>query len=363
MTRPTYVYIDQNALLHNLNCLKTWAAGRRLVAMVKANAYGCGLPAVIPVLKGRVYAFGVACLEEALAVRALAPDASCLLAEGFFSPDELPLIDAAGFEVVIHQVYQLEALLRTPLNNPLKVWIKLDTGMHRLGFRTDALQGILRALKACPWVLPDIGLMSHFASADEPACETNAEQVALFEKICCESDLSDLSFCNSAASIRQPPVMGNVVRPGIMLYGVSPFAQETGLSLGLKPVMHFHAGVIAIQDYPAGTRIGYGGIWTAQRPSRIATIACGYGDGYPRHIVENTPVMIHHQQVPIVGRISMDMLTVDVTDLKNPAVIGSIAELWGEHISVEQIAQSAGTIAYELLCQVTQRPVRLSISD
>lgn len=359
MTRPTFIHIDTSALLHNLKHIKTWAADRRIVAMVKANAYGCGLKAVVPAIKEHVDTFGVASLEEALALRCLAPQSSCLLVEGFFTPDELPIIDDAGFQIVIHHAYQLDALLKTPLKNKLKIWVKLDTGMHRLGFKAAEIPDVMHALTACPWIMPKIGIMSHFANADEPANAANEMQMLIFKEVSHRFSECELSFCNSAANLRTPPVMGEVVRIGIMLYGISPFVNHTGAQYGLKPVMHLRSKVISIKYCPTGEKIGYGGIWTARRPSLIAVVACGYGDGYPRHIAENTQAWINHQSVPIIGRVSMDMLTIDVTDLKIPAIIGSDVELWGEHIPIERIAQSAGTIAYELLCQTTQRPYRV----
>lgn len=354
MARPTRVQIDAKALLHNLNRVKQCAPNSKVIAMVKANAYGCGLPAVVPVLEGQVHAFGVACLEEAMAIRALGVRSDCVLFQGVFSADELQTVAAHKFQIVIHHSHQLQWLLTTPLSTKIKVWVKVNTGMHRLGFASHNSVDIITALMNCPWVDEEIGIMTHLASADEPDHPSNQNQLRAFRELELPEVKLIKSIGNSAAILALPDTHVDVVRPGIMLYGVSPFANQIGQELGLIPVMRFVSAISAIHQYPAQARIGYGGIWQTTKPSIIGIVAAGYGDGYPRHIAQNTPVWVKGYQAPIVGRVSMDMLTVDLTDCPGVA-IGEPVELWGQHIPVETIALSAGTIAYELLCQFSPR--------
>ncbi|MGQ3890667.1 alanine racemase [Legionella sp. CNM-4043-24] len=354
MSRPTGVHIDAAALRHNLNQVQRHAPGRRIIAMVKANAYGCGIGHVVPVIEDQVHAFGVACLEEAMAIRKLGVSRDCVLFQGVFSAAELPIAAELGCYCVLHQAHQLRWLLENPLPRTIRVWVKVNTGMNRLGFLPDDVYDVLSALRACPWVDDEIGLMTHFASADERDNPSNQQQLQNFQDLRLPSVPLIKSLANSAAIMALPESLADVVRPGIMLYGVSPFADQTGVQNGLVPVMRFFSAVSAIHHYTAGERLGYGGTWTLTRPSVIAVVAAGYGDGYPRHIATGTPVAINGSLAPIVGRVSMDMMTVDVTDC--PGVcLGDRVELWGETIPVETIARSAGTIAYELICQFSPR--------
>ena len=354
MARPTHIQIDATALRHNLGQVKQYASGKQVIAMVKANAYGCGLSAVVPVLEKDVDVFGVACIEEAMAIRALGIQRDCLLIQGFFSADETQLAAKHRFQCVVHRIPQLRWLLDSPLDKKITVWVKVNTGMHRLGFMPEEVADVINALHACPWIDDNVGLMTHLACADEPDNPVNQHQLDLYNEL--DLPLSQLkkSIANSAAIMALPHTHADVVRPGIMLYGVSPFPGKTAIEHGLMPVMHFVSALTVIHHYPAGVCIGYGGTWKTTRPSLIGVVAVGYGDGYPRHISENTPVWINGNLVPIVGRISMDMLTIDLTDYPG-AVVGDAVELWGKYVPVEIIARSAGTIAYELLCQVTPR--------
>lgn len=322
--------------------------------MVKANAYGCGIANVVPVLQDRVDAFGVACLEEAMAIRKLGVSRDCVLFQGVFSAAELAHAAELGCYCVLHQPYQLRWLLDNPLPNKIRIWVKVNTGMNRLGFLPEEVYEVLDALRACPWVDEHLGLMTHFASADEPDNPSSQAQMRVFQALSLPSVSLTKSLANSAAIMAIPESHADVVRPGIMLYGVSPFANQQDQKTGLIPVMRFTSALSAIRRYSAGERVGYGGAWQARKPSIIGVVAAGYGDGYPRHIADNTPVAIRGYQVPIVGRVSMDMITVDLTDCPG-VVVGDVVELWGETIPVETIAQSAGTIAYELLCQFSPR--------
>jgi alanine racemase len=354
MSRPTGVFIDTHALVHNLNQVKRQAPGKKIIAMVKANAYGCGLSAVVPALQDQVDAFGVACLEEAIAIRKLGSTRDCVLIQGVFSAEELLQAAELNCQCVLHQPHQLRWLLDNPLPNKIRVWVKVNTGMNRLGFLPKDVYEVLSALKSCSWVDETIGLMTHFACADEPGNPENQRQLRLFQELQLPQMVLIKSLANSAAILTLPEAHADVVRPGIMLYGVSPFPEKTGRELGLLPVMHFRSAISAIQHYPSGASVGYSGTWQAPRPSIIGVVASGYGDGYPRHIAPNTPVWIKGYQAPIVGRVSMDMLTVDLSDCPNVAV-GDTVELWGNHIPIETVAKSAGTIGYELLCQFIPR--------
>jgi alanine racemase len=354
MARPTHVVIDQAALLHNLAQVKRYAPSCKVLAMVKANAYGCGLASVVPLLESGVDAFGVACMEEALAIRALGVLRDCVLIQGVFSEKDYALALEQHFQCVLHEPRQLTWLLDSPLAGKIKIWVKVNTGMNRLGFMPDEIYDVLSALQTCAWVEKDVGLLTHFACADDPTHPANRHQLRLFSEL----NLPDMtlikSLANSAAIMNFPEAHADIVRPGIMLYGISPNAHRSGQELGLQPVMQFVSGITAIHHYPSGMPIGYGGTWLTRKPSVIGVVAAGYGDGYPRHISENTPVWVNGQMAPIVGRISMDMLTIDLSDVPGAAV-GNAVELWGQHIPVEIVARSAGTIAYELLCQFVRR--------
>lgn len=362
MTRPTRIRIDEAAITHNVQRVRQCAPGKKIIAMVKANAYGCGIENVVPVLDGNVDCFGVACIEEAMAIRQLGIRTSCMLAQGVFDVEELKLAAAQGFQCVIHHRVQLEWLLATPLISPIKVWVKVNTGMHRLGLPMEEIEDIVRCLQACPWVNPEIGLMTHLANADVLDHEHNQLQLTRFtQQLPPLVNSLSRSMANSAALLTCPHMHLDVVRPGIMLYGVSPFATQIGSDHGLLPVMRFQSAIGSIYHYPAFSPIGYGGTWQSDKPAVIGVIPVGYGDGYPRRIAANTPIWVNGCTTVIVGRVSMDMITVDLTHC--PGInIGDPVELWGQHIPVEVVARSAGTIGYELLCQVTKRAFALSIT-
>ncbi|RUR09007.1 alanine racemase [Legionella sp. km772] len=354
MSRPTQIIIDSNALLHNIAKIRALAPGKKLITMVKANAYGCGLNKVVPVLEGQVDALGVACLEEAMSIRAMGMKTQCILFEGVFTSEEWQLVSQQEFPCVIHQQRQLDWLLNTPLPKPVSIWIKVNTGMNRLGFPPSEVSRVIKQLKQCSWVNHALSLMTHLACADQPEREQNQQQISLFNSIEL-SGVSQRSIANSAAILSFPETHADAVRAGIMLYGVSPFSEQTGQNLGLKPVMRFVSEITAIHHNPPFSFVGYGGTWHSQQSSIVGIIPVGYGDGYPRHLSSNTPVWVNGWEVPIIGRVSMDMMAVDLT--AHPEIqIGDAVELWGTQIAVERVAASAGTIAYELLCQITERP-------
>jgi alanine racemase len=352
VTRPTHITIDAAALRHNVARVKALCPQQKIMAMVKANAYGCGVSNVVPVLEHQVNAFGVACLEEAMVVRQMT-SRDCVLMQGIFEKDEWYSVASLGLQCVIHHELQLQWLLNTPLPQPIRVWVKVNTGMQRLGFLPAAVHEVMSALNDCAWVDQPMGLMTHLACADDLASLQNQAQFDTFNAMFPEDNFVR-SLANSAVILSRPDQLGAVVRPGIMLYGVSPFAARDGTALDLKPVMHFTSAVSAIHECPPNTPVGYGGTWQSQQKTRIGVVAAGYGDGYPRHIAPGTPTAVNGMIAPIVGRVSMDMLTINLTDCPEVG-IGDAVELWGSQIPVERIARQAGTIAYELICQVSSR--------
>ena len=349
--RPIRAVVDLAAFAHNLALARQLSRPARVFAVVKANAYGHGLSRIFPALS---QADGLALveLESAIYLRALGWRKPILLLEGFFDAAELPLLAEHGFSTVVHHESQVSALCTTPLERTLDVFVKINTGMNRLGLPPSAVAHAVSRLRGAG-IARTITLMTHFASADEP--DGLARDLPRFREVMRRFDLP-VSLANSAGVFRYAEVGGDIVRPGIMLYGATPFASRTGTAsrLGLRPVMSLHSRIIAVQSLHAGDRVGYGGTYRAKGRERIGVIACGYADGYPRHAPLGTPVSVAGQRARIVGRVSMDMITVDLSALPD-ADVGAPVELWGAHLPVDEVAVSAGTVGYELLCGVTQR--------
>ena len=349
--RPIKAVVNLAALAHNVARAKTLAGPAHVFGVVKANAYGHGLSRVLPALAG---ADGLALLEleAAIYLRALGWRKPILLLEGFFDARELDTITEHGLAIVVHREAQIDALATFGGDRRIDVSVKINTGMNRLGLPPSRVAHALSRLRALGCVRT-LTLMMHFASADEP--DGIAGPLALFRSIAGEYDLP-VSIANSAALFRYRDVGGDVVRPGIMLYGASPFSTEAGTAvrLGLRPVMSLRSRIIAVQQVERGDRIGYGGTHRIEKSGRIGVVACGYADGYPRHAPTGTPVVVEGRRVPLVGRVSMDMITVDLTQLPE-AGEGADVELWGDALPVDEVARAAGTISYELLCGVTQR--------
>lgn len=355
--RQATVSIDQQALQHNLNRVKQLAPQAKVVSMVKANAYGHGVENCLDALAA-TDAFGVACLQEALEIRQLGDQHPITLVEGVFSADEMPIAISNKIELVIHHQQQLEWLLAHAdayLAQELKVWVKLNSGMNRLGFKVPEIIDIIQDLKAKGFCCV---LTMHFANADvdHPMNEQQKQQL-LQVKDACAPVLT--SCCNSAAILKWPELHFDFVRPGIMLYGSSPFSDQSVAQLGLQAVMQFNAAIIALNDIQAGEFVGYGSTFHAEQAMRIAVVSIGYGDGYPRAYIEQNYVYVQGQKVALVGRVSMDMLAIDVTGLE--VNVGTTVELWGKQRSVDDVAAANGTIGYELLCRLSQRPVRQRI--
>ncbi|MFZ5957002.1 alanine racemase [Pseudomonas knackmussii] len=353
--RPLVAHIDLSAIRHNYDLAKRCAPGREAFAVVKANAYGHGVREVVTSLHDAADGFAVASLEEAAEVRALHGTARVLLLEGCFEPSEYRMAAQLRLDVAVQGEEQAAALLASELPEPLNVWLKLDSGMHRLGFDAVALRAVFGRLRAAPQVA-ELNLMSHFACADERGHSLNEDQLECFLGLL-DLDFDRRSLANSAAVLTIPAAHMDWIRPGIMLYGASPFADLGAAELGLRPAMSLRAQIIAVREVAVGESVGYGASWVAERPSRIGTVSCGYADGYPRHAPSGTPVLVNGQRVPLAGRVSMDMLAVDLTDLPDAAV-GAAVELWGAELPIDEVAAHAGTIGYELLTKVTARVPR-----
>lgn len=349
MARPIRAEIDCASLEANLALARRQARQARVMAVVKAEAYGHGLLRAARAL-ARADGFGILEIDKAVALREAGYRQTILLLEGFFSSDELPLLEEYRLAAVVHCREQLAMLKAWRKRGRLDVFLKLNTGMNRLGFPLGELGPVLEALKSIPSVA-GVTLMTHFACADEPGGW--AAPLARFEAATRGLRLPR-SLANSAALLACPEAHGDWVRPGILLYGASPFPDRSAESLGLKPVMTLKSRVIAVQQLMPGDRVGYGGAFAADHPMRVGVVACGYADGYPRHADTGTPVLVEGCRTRTLGRVSMDMLCVDLTRLPN-AGIGSEVILWGRGLPVEEVAQAAGTISYELLCAVAQR--------
>ena len=349
MSRPLLAQVNLSALRANLRKARERAANAQVLAVVKADAYGHGLERVLPALSD---ADGLALLEldAAIALRERHYTRRILLLEGFFTADELQEIAARRFAVVVHDEDQVRMLESAELSRPIEVFVKINTGMNRLGFRPDLTHAIVDRLSHASSVAV-LRLMTHLARADEE--EGAREQLERFEEAC-QGLPYPRSLANSAGVLRYAEIGGDYVRPGIMLYGSSPFPYQTAEALGLAPVMTLKSKLIATQELKANDSVGYGGIYTASRAHRVGVIACGYADGYPRHAPNGTPVLVCGRKVRTAGRVSMDMMTVDLTDVPE-AVIGSPVVLWGEGLPVDDVATAASTVGYQLLCGVSRR--------
>lgn len=354
--RQATVYIDRNALQYNLNRVKQLATHSKIVSMVKANAYGHGIKDCLAALNASD-AFGVACLQEGLEIRQHGFQQPVTLIEGVFSEDEMPIAIKQKFECVIHHQQQFEWLIKHKqayITQGLKVWIKLNSGMNRLGFKNPEIIEVIKTLKSEGFTCV---LAMHFANADvdHPLNEQQKQQFLQVKQAC---DPVLASCCNSAAIYKWPELHFDYVRPGIMLYGASPFAEQTVHDLDLKPVMTFSAEVIALNHIQPEEHVGYGSTFCAKQAMDIAIVSIGYGDGYPRAYIKQNYVAIDKQLCAVVGRVSMDMLAIDVTGLQ--VKLGTPVELWGSHRLVDDVADANGTIGYELLCRLSNRPTRKS---
>ncbi|RUO20032.1 alanine racemase [Aliidiomarina iranensis] len=359
--RPAWATINLQALRHNISVIRERAGGRRILGILKANAYGHGLIRIAQVLAG-IDAIGVARVDEALQLRNAGISGPIVLLEGFFSPEQIPVLAASGIQPVIHNVHQLTQLEQAKnLSDPLQVWLKIDTGMHRLGVEPEEVESCYKRLVAMPHVTGLPILMSHLACADEPKHEQNRKQLATFAEVTAEHPKENTSIANSAALLAAVGPEYDWVRPGLSLYGVSPFSGKTGRDHHLQAVMNLQASVISIRRIKAGEPVGYGASWAPGKDTYIGIVAIGYGDGYPRHAPEGTPVWVRGKCYPMVGRVAMDMITIDL-GAELTINLGDTAQLWGTELPVEEVAAAVGTIPYELLCNVARR-VQLDYLD
>ncbi|MBI5041333.1 MAG: alanine racemase [Gammaproteobacteria bacterium] len=351
MTRPLRARIDLGALQHNLQRTREAAPHSHIMAVVKANGYGHGLVRVAQTLR-EADGFGVACLEEAISLREAGIQQPITLLEGFFDSGELPAISHYRLMPVVHTERQIRQLETVQLPQPIAVWLKVDSGMHRLGFAPDIFETVYRRLQACADV-SDIGLFSHLGYADDRRSMQTQRQCERFHALV-DAFPGARSLANSGGLLGWPETQFDWVRPGLMLYGISPFAGNTGVEQGLEPVMTLASQLIAVNRYERGAAIGYSGAWVCPEDMLVGVVAAGYGDGYPRHAPTGTPVLVNGKRTQIIGRVSMDMLCVDLREQPD-ASIGDPVVLWGVELPVEEIARYAGTIAYELVCAIASR--------
>lgn len=319
------------------------------MAVIKANAYGHGLLRAAEALE-EAEGFALLDVRDAITLREAGFRQTILLLEGFFTADELPLLAEYELSTVIHSTQQLTMLDAYPRRGSLSVWLKINTGMNRLGFAPEQVPAVMEKLKSHP-VIGEVTLMTHFAHADES--EGVAEQLERFKGLTA-AYRAPRSLANSAALLRYPATHAEWVRPGIMLYGASPFGDTSAQQLGLQPVMTLSSEIISVRELKAGDRVGYAGLFRADKTMRIGTVACGYADGYPRHAPTGTPILVNGQRARTLGRVSMDMLSVDLSEVSG-AEVGSPVTLWGNGMPVEEVAAAAGTISYELMCALTAR--------
>jgi len=345
--------IDTSALRHNLGVVRANAPGARVMAVIKANAYGHGLVPVAAAL-AEADAFAVARVDEGLLLRAAGITKTIVLLEGVFDLDQAQAAVAAGFELVVHAPEQIELLRALAPGAGCTIWLKLDSGMNRLGFKGGAFKDAWEVLQGLTQVRQPVGLFTHLSSADERDPGATRAQLQCFAEAT-RSLGGPRCIANSAGLLGFPASRGDWVRPGLLLYGVSPLPGSTGTDLGLRAVMTLQSRVIAVKDVAVGEQVGYGRTWTAQRQTRLAIAAVGYGDGYPRSVASGTPVLVGGARSPLAGRVSMDMIGIDVTDAPVAPRLGDPVVLWGPQLPVEEIAGWAGTIPYELLCGISQR--------
>ncbi|MFF7706527.1 alanine racemase [Pseudomonas sp. NPDC007930] len=351
--RPARALIDLQALRDNYRLARELSCARAL-AVIKADAYGHGAVRCAQALQQDADGFAVACIEEALELRAAGIQGPILLLEGFFEASELALIVEHRLWTVVHSLWQLEAIEQASLGRPIQVWLKLDSGMHRVGLPPRDYAAAFNRLKASGKA-SEVVMMSHFARADEPGSPASLDQVAVF-KAATEGLQAPVSLRNSPAVLGWPQVPSDWVRPGIMLYGATPFDAPQANAAQLKPVMSLESKVICVQQLEAGEPVGYGAAFITDKPMRVGVVAMGYADGYPRHAPTGTPVMVAGQRSRLLGRVSMDMLCIDLTDVP-AAQVGSPVELWGRQVLASDVASAAGTIPYQIFCNLRRVPL------
>jgi alanine racemase len=352
MIPAAYAVLDLAAAAHNLAQVRRLASNAKIMAVIKANGYGHGMLRVATALQD-ADAFAVARVDEGVRLRKAGFLQRIAVLEGFTCTEELDDMLQHQLDAVVHDPSQLDIFADYAGSGQIAVWLKQDTGMNRLGFKAEAIVDAYQRLAACPMIRQPINLMTHFANADEPNDAMTARQIACFHATVAGL-AGERSMANSAGILAWPAALTDWVRPGVMLYGISPLPDSTGESLGLKPVMSLRSRLIAVKTVAAGETVGYGASWRCPADTRLGVVAIGYGDGYPRYAKAGTPVLVNGERVPLVGRVSMDMITVDL-GADTTAKPGDAVTLWGDGLPVEEIAQWAQTIPYTLVCGITPR--------
>lgn len=357
MIPAAYAVLNTEAVTHNLQKVREYAPNAKIMAVVKANAYGHGVLRIAHALSDQVDGFAVARVDEGVRLRKSGIKKRIAILEGFTCAEELELLLKHQLDAVVHSAGQLAIFEQHTEQEKIAVWLKLDTGMNRLGFKPHEFQAVYQRLLRCSVIKQPINLMTHLANADDRQDDMTFTQLALFNDTLAGLDLSEdneRSIANSAGILAWQQALTDWVRPGIMLYGISPFADSTGATLGLKPIMSLHSRLIAVKPIKKGDTVGYGGSWRCEQDVLLGVVAIGYADGYPRYARVGTPVLVNGQRVPLIGRVSMDMITVDLSS-QPEAKPGDAVTLWGDELPVEEIALCANTIPYTLVCGVTQR--------
>ncbi|QIZ77794.1 alanine racemase [Ferrimonas lipolytica] len=343
--------ISRSALKHNIARLRQVAPHSKIMAVLKANAYGHGVIQLAQWLDG-VDGFGLARIEEALTLRDSGIGARLVLLEGVFNEEDLEQAAHHQLDVVVHDAEQVAMICNAELSQPLRIWLKIDSGMHRLGVQPAQFDDLYQQLSQSNNVQQPINLMTHFAVADELENPQTVKQIQCFNKLT-KGLPGERTLCNSAGALSWPAAHGDWIRPGLALFGANPMVGGRAEQQDLTPVMTMRSKVLTVRALAAGEPVGYGQSWRSNKDTHIAVVAMGYGDGYPRHAVSGTPVLINGKRFPLAGRVSMDMITVDVGHAN--VEVGDDVVLWGQGLGVEEIAECASTICYELLCSTTAR--------
>ena len=355
MIPAAYAVLNLDAVQHNLQTVRRYAPQAKIMAVIKANGYGHGLLRIAGSLQN-ADAFAVARVDEGIRLRKAGIKTRIAVLEGFSCAEELDELVQHQLDVVVHSFTQLEIFEGRAEHGACAIWLKLDTGMNRLGFKPKEFNAVFQRLNQCSIIKQPISLMTHLANADDKQDPTTLNQIGLFNNtVVALAQLgNERSIANSAGILAWQEALADWVRPGVMLYGISPFPDSTGEQLGLKPIMGLHSRLIAVKPIAKGDKVGYSGTWVCEKPTTLGVVAIGYGDGYPRYAKTGTPVLVNGQRVPLIGRVSMDMITVDL-EMQPDAKPGDPVTLWGDGLAVEEIALCADTIPYTLVCGVTQR--------
>ena len=358
MIPAAYAVLNLDAVQHNLQRVRSYAPEAKIMAVIKANGYGHGLLRIAEALQN-VDAFAVARVDEGIRLRKAGIKKRIAVLEGFSCAEELDELLDYRLDAVVHSFIQVEIFESRTEQEQIAIWLKLDTGMNRLGFKPNEFNTVFQRVNQCSIIKQSISLMTHLANADDKQDATTLKQISLFNDTLAAfspelGSSNERSIANSAGILAWKEALTDWVRPGVMLYGISPFPDSTGEQLGLKPIMGLHSRLIAVKPIATGDKVGYSGTWVCEKPTTLGVVAIGYGDGYPRYAKAGTPVLVNGQRVPLIGRVSMDMITVDLETQPN-AKPGDLVTLWGDGLAVEEIALCADTIPYTLVCGVTQR--------